>query len=69
MRAGGLGGRPGKKAESKRKHFSVSLAGSPTKPLTRAVSPLRGGTHRDIYEIQFNAIILPRKFVLASTMR
>jgi hypothetical protein len=37
MRAGGLGGGPGKMEESKRKHFSVSLAGSPTKPLTRAV--------------------------------
>ena len=37
MRAGGLGGGPGKMEESKRKHFSVSLAGSPTKPLTPAV--------------------------------
>jgi hypothetical protein len=37
MRAGGLGGGPGQIEESKRKHFSVSTAGSPTKPLTRAV--------------------------------
>jgi hypothetical protein len=37
MRAGGLGGGPGQKAESKRKHFSVSTVGSPTKPLTLAV--------------------------------
>ena len=37
MRAGGLGGGPGEMEESKRKHFPVSLAGSPTKPLTRAV--------------------------------
>jgi len=36
-RAGGLGGGPCKKAESKRNHFSVSLAGSPTKPLTPPV--------------------------------
>jgi hypothetical protein len=33
----GLGGGPCKKAESKRKHFSVSLLGSPTKPVTRGV--------------------------------
>jgi hypothetical protein len=26
-----------KKAESRQEHFSVSVAGSPTKPLTRAV--------------------------------
>jgi hypothetical protein len=37
MRAGGLGGGPGKKVESKRKHFSVSTVGSLSKPLTRAV--------------------------------
>lgn len=37
MRAGGLGGGPGKMDESKRKHYSVSLAGPPTKPLTPAV--------------------------------
>ncbi len=37
----GLGGGPGKIEESKRKHFSVSTLGPPTKPLTRAVSPLK----------------------------
>jgi hypothetical protein len=37
MRAGGLGGGPCKIEESKRKPVSVSLVGSPTKPLTRAV--------------------------------
>jgi hypothetical protein len=37
MRAGGLGGGPRFVSWFKRKHFSVSLAGSPTKPLTRAV--------------------------------
>ena len=33
----GPGGGPCKKAESKRKHCSVSLVSSPTKALTRAV--------------------------------
>jgi hypothetical protein len=37
MRVGGLGGGPCKFEESKRKYFSISTAGSPTKPLTRAV--------------------------------
>jgi hypothetical protein len=40
MRAGGLGGGLCQKAEFKRKLFSVSTAGSPTKPLTRAVRRL-----------------------------
>jgi hypothetical protein len=33
----GLGGGPCEKAGSRRKHFSVSLVGSPTKPLTPTV--------------------------------
>jgi hypothetical protein len=37
MAFSGLGGGPCKKAESKRKPFSVSLVGSPTKPLTQTV--------------------------------
>jgi hypothetical protein len=39
MRAGGLGGGPGKFEESKRKPFSVSTLGSPTKrlPITCSV--------------------------------
>jgi hypothetical protein len=38
----GLGGGPCEKAESRRKHFSVSTVGPPTKPLTRAVgTPLK----------------------------
>ncbi len=46
MRAGGLGGGPCQIEESKRKHLPVSLAGSPTKPLTRAVGRQRGNmTH------------------------
>src|SRR6185503_18930830 len=44
MRAGGLGGGPCKIEESKRKHFSVSTLGSPTKPLTRAVRRLTDRT-------------------------
>jgi hypothetical protein len=40
MRAGGLGGGPSKIEESKRKHFSVSVVDSPTKPLTPAVGRL-----------------------------
>jgi hypothetical protein len=38
MRAADLVVRAAKKPLYKRKHFSVSLVGSPTKPLTRAVS-------------------------------
>mgnify|MGYP007022265788 CR=1 FL=1 len=38
IRAVDLVVRSAKLAESKRKHFSVSLVGPPTKPLTRAVS-------------------------------
>jgi hypothetical protein len=38
MRAADLVVGRAKKAESKRKHFSVSTAGSPTQPLTPAVN-------------------------------
>ena len=56
--------RAAKKAESKREFFSVSLVGSPAKPLTQTVSPRRnnntsghvytvfGDTHMEIREYQ-----------------
>lgn len=62
----GLGGGPCKKVESKRKHFSVSTAGSPTKPLTRAVRQLGKGKRMKKIGITQVIILLISTIISAS---